>query len=133
MDVFGFNSPIVRHEEKNRYLQCLLRVMLNVNVTSGYSSLYLFCIGGPVDGFYLVENGYPCWLELELERWYRHQSRVPRFVCWYSLNMFLILLCERNDFGALIAHGGDYDSNRLLEIPTEVLFSYLGDLLRMST
>lgn len=131
-DVFGFDMPIIRHEQKVNYLRCLLRLVRNVSVTFEYRGLDLCCFDTPMDGFYLVKEADTWWRELKFEGWQRHHARGPRSIGWHNLEMFALPPVERNDFYTPVPNDWSRESNRVLRVPTPELFLYLSDYFRIS-
>lgn len=69
--------------------------------------------------------------ELELDSMQRHHAWGPWIFGWHCLQMFSFLLSARNDFYTPVPYGWEYQSNHSLGVPTQVLFSYLADHLRI--
>lgn len=65
--VLGFDVPFVCHAEEVGYFRRLLHFVRNVDITSEYRFLDLFCFVDPMDRFNLEKALHAWWRELEFE------------------------------------------------------------------
>lgn len=104
----------------------------NVNFTSEYRGLNMYCLEGSIDGFYLVKDADAWCRGLEFKGWQQHHARGAWLARRLSLKMFLLSPIAKNDFYTSIPHGWDHGSNRSHGVPTLAIISYLPGHLRIS-
>lgn len=87
-DVFGFNMPIICHDQAVSYLDFWIRFVRNVTVASKLCERNLCTFEDSNNGFNLLEDA-DAWLrELECNGWQQHHVRGPRFGAWHGSQMF---------------------------------------------